>query len=101
MHSAGSPCSRGRWAILSLSLHMMLCFGACTLAAEPWLTVSPENAGFDPAKLEALWNTLQERKTSALLIIRHDQIVFERYAPGQTRHSPHYTASLAKALVGG
>ena len=36
-----------------------------------------------------------------MLVVRHDRIVFERYAPGFDRHKPHGTASLANALVGG
>jgi CubicO group peptidase (beta-lactamase class C family) len=44
---------------------------------------------------------LKERQTTALVVIRHDRIVFEQYAAGYDRTKPHYTASLAKALVGG
>jgi CubicO group peptidase (beta-lactamase class C family) len=53
------------------------------------------------AALESAWGVLKERHTTALLVIRHDRIVFERYAPGHGRTKPHYTASMAKALVGG
>jgi CubicO group peptidase (beta-lactamase class C family) len=51
--------------------------------------------------LESAWATLKDRRTTALLVIRHDRIVFERYAPDFSRSRPHGTASLAKALVGG
>ena len=51
--------------------------------------------------LESAWAVLKDRQTTALLVIRHDRIVFERYAPGHGRTKPHYTASMAKALVGG
>ncbi len=51
--------------------------------------------------LESAWTVLKDRQTDALLVIRHDRLVFERYAPGQSRTKPHYTASMAKALVGG
>ena len=53
------------------------------------------------AALESAWAVLKDRQTTALLVIRHDRIVFERYAPGYGRTKPHYTASMAKALVGG
>ena len=53
------------------------------------------------AVLESAWAVLTDRQTTALLVIRHDRIVFERYAPGYGRTKPHYTASMAKALVGG
>ncbi|MCU0917332.1 MAG: beta-lactamase family protein, partial [Planctomycetes bacterium] len=41
------------------------------------------------------------RKTTGLLVIRNDKIVCEWYAPGQSATSKHYTASMAKAVVGG
>lgn len=53
------------------------------------------------ARLQAFWEALQARHTKAFLVIRGDRIVFEGYAAGQGRTTPHYTASLAKALVGG
>ena len=66
-----------------------------------WNTASPESQGMDSAALETAWSALKNRHTAALLVIRHDRIVFERYSPGFSRTTPHYTASLAKALVGG
>ena len=66
-----------------------------------WQTSSPESQGMSSTALESAWATLKERQTSALLVIRHDRLVFERYAPGQNKAKPHYTASMAKALVGG
>ena len=66
-----------------------------------WNTASPESQGMNPAALESAWSVLKNRHTAALLVIRHDRIVFERYSPGFSRTTPHYTASLAKALVGG
>jgi CubicO group peptidase (beta-lactamase class C family) len=53
------------------------------------------------ARLEAAWDGLRERRTTAFLVIRNDRVVFERYAPGASRTTKHYSASLAKALVGG
>jgi CubicO group peptidase (beta-lactamase class C family) len=72
-------------------------------AARPWAwaTASPESQGMDPAALESAWDALKDRHTTALVVVRHDRIVFERYAAGFDRHKPHYTASTAKALVGG
>lgn len=51
--------------------------------------------------LEELKNDLARRDTRGLLVIRNDHIVFEWYAPGHGRTKRHYTASMAKALVGG
>jgi CubicO group peptidase (beta-lactamase class C family) len=66
-----------------------------------WAVASPESQGMNSDALESAWAALRERNTTALLVIRHDRIVFERYAPGHSRTTPHGTASLAKALVGG
>ena len=44
---------------------------------------------------------MSNRSSTALLILRRDDIVFERYAPDFNLQKPHYTASMAKALVGG
>ena len=66
-----------------------------------WTTASPESQGMDTTALESAWADLKDRHTTDLLVIRHDRIVFERYAPDQGRTKPHGTASLAKALVGG
>jgi CubicO group peptidase (beta-lactamase class C family) len=66
-----------------------------------WQSVAPESQGIAGAKLEAVWANLQNRHTTALLVIRNDRIVFERYASGYHRTKPHYIASMAKALVGG
>jgi CubicO group peptidase (beta-lactamase class C family) len=66
-----------------------------------WTVASPESQGMNSSTLESAWSDLKDRRTTDLLVIRHDRIVFERYAPGQGRTIPHGTASLAKALVGG
>ncbi len=66
-----------------------------------WTVASPESQGMSTSQLESAWADLSSRRTTAFLVIRHDRIVFERYAPGHGRTTPHYTASMAKALVGG
>jgi CubicO group peptidase (beta-lactamase class C family) len=66
-----------------------------------WPTAAPENQGLSAAKLDALRDDLAARRTKTLLVVRHDQIIYEWYAPGYGPHVRHYTASLAKALVGG
>jgi CubicO group peptidase (beta-lactamase class C family) len=52
-------------------------------------------------KLEALGRKLEAKGTKAFLVVRHDKIVYERYATGFGRNQLHHTASLAKALIGG
>src|ERR1700761_6259491 len=60
-----------------------------------WATASPESQGISTARLESAWDELERRHTTALLVIRRDRIVFERYGPGHGRSKPHYTASMA------
>jgi len=65
------------------------------------LATPPESLGLDGAKLEALSQQLAARRTKNFLVVRHGQMAFEWYAPGSGPAQRHYTASLAKALVGG
>lgn len=66
-----------------------------------WLSVTPQSQGMDADKLEAMWSDLKPSRTTALLVLRNDKIVFERYADGYSRTKPRGVASLTKALVGG
>jgi len=66
-----------------------------------WRTASPEQEGLSSKKLEALKEALAARRTTGLLVVRHGKIVYEWYAPDAGVGKPHFTASLAKALVGG
>ncbi|HEY7155416.1 MAG TPA: serine hydrolase [Gemmataceae bacterium] len=65
-----------------------------------WRTATPESQGMSSKKLDDLKDKLSGR-TQALLVIRNDRIVYEWYAKDRSATMPHYTASLAKALVGG
>jgi CubicO group peptidase (beta-lactamase class C family) len=44
---------------------------------------------------------LADRHTTGLLVVRNDKIVCEWYQEGHSADKPHYTASMAKAVVGG
>lgn len=81
-----------------------LAFSAERPAAPPkfeWRSATPESQGLSTARLDSFWRDLKKRGTTALLVIRNDRIVFEQYAGEQAVDKPHYTASMAKALVGG
>jgi CubicO group peptidase (beta-lactamase class C family) len=54
-----------------------------------------------PVELERWLARLAELKTTALLVVRDDKIVYEWYAPGHGPDHKEGTASLAKAIVGG
>lgn len=66
-----------------------------------WQTATPESQGMSLKKLDSLKDSLAARNTKALLVIRNDRIVYEWYADGHGAAKTHYTASMAKALVGG
>jgi len=96
------------------SFHFSQCFFAilfvtvCVYMINPlaaaqfeWKTTRPESQGFSAKKLNNLKESLAARHTKALLIIRNDTIICEWYAQGHGPDKKHYTASLAKALVGG
>jgi len=66
-----------------------------------WQVASPEDHGMSSAQLEDMVAGLQKHRTKTLVVIRNDRIVCEWYADGFSRNRVHYTASLAKAIVGG
>lgn len=89
-------------ATIALALTLGLC-NQVLVAAEPfeWQTASPESQGFSAQKLNSLRDALARRGTKALMIVRNDKIAYEWYAPSHGPAKKHYTASMAKALVGG
>ncbi len=66
-----------------------------------WVISTPESQNFSSAKLDAVKTELAKRRTKSLLVIRNDRIVYEWYADNHGPSKKHYTASMAKALVGG
>jgi len=74
---------------------------SCLAAQFMWKAAQPESQGFSVEKLKNLKESLAAKNTKALLIIRNDKIVLEWYAQNHGPTKKHYTASLAKALVGG
>ncbi|HXG12133.1 MAG TPA: serine hydrolase, partial [Gemmataceae bacterium] len=94
---------RGRAGVLALAGLFLVGGPAAAQPARPfeWQEARPESQGMSAERLNALWKDLEARRTTGLLIIRNDRIVFEKYAAGWDASRPHYTASMAKALVGG
>jgi CubicO group peptidase (beta-lactamase class C family) len=74
-----------------------------TASGQPfeWRTATPESQSMSKAKLDALKGELAKRKTSAILVIRNDKIVFEWYAPGHGPNKKHGAASLSKPIIAG
>jgi CubicO group peptidase (beta-lactamase class C family) len=95
----------GRLAALALLVDLAVApavaVGAAPAGRFDWGAAAPESQGMSSQKLGALRESLAARKTQALLLIRDDTIVAEWYAPGHSSARTHYTASMAKAIVGG
>src|SRR6476620_3755687 len=66
-----------------------------------WQTAAPESQGMSGARRDALKESLAAHQTAAFLVVRNDQTVYEWYAPEHGPFKAHFTASLAKAIVGG
>lgn len=75
-------------------------FNPTAISRFTWETATPESQGLETAKLDSLWSSLQSKSTAALLVIRNDKIVYEKYV-SMNRNQKHSTASMAKGLVGG
>jgi len=65
-----------------------------------WTVATPESQGMDSAVLDAMRDELAARNTKTLLVIRNDRIVYEWYGEDFDSGTKHYSASLAKAVVG-
>ncbi len=66
-----------------------------------WPTATPHDLAMDAAALDAARDRLAARRTKAFLVLRRGQIAYEWYAADHGADVKHYTASMAKALVGG
>jgi CubicO group peptidase (beta-lactamase class C family) len=81
-----------------------MCLGAASAAAQnpfEWQAAAPESQGVSSTELEIIRKRMVDKKTGGFLVVRHDRIVCEWYAPGVTPQRKFGTASLAKALIGG
>ncbi len=70
-------------------------------AVVPWDEATPESLGFSTVQLNTFKTRLAAKGTNALLVVRHNQVAYEWYAPFHGRWRKEGTASMAKALVGG
>ena len=87
-----------------VSLCVIFCLSHCVSAGQEgfeWEKAPPEKAGMSLQKLDSAKDVLAKKGTKTFLVIKNDKIVYEWYASGFGPEKQHYTASLAKALVGG
>lgn len=86
--------------ILSTFLLLAHSAGIAPAAEFTWQSAPPESQGLSTPKLDVLRDGLT-KTSKTLYIVRNDRVVYEWYAPDWSAEKPHFTASLAKALVGG
>lgn len=66
-----------------------------------WKRATPGQSVIDDMTIQYLQDELAKHNTRGFLIVKNDLITWEWYAPGRDKTTRHFTASLAKALVGG
>jgi CubicO group peptidase (beta-lactamase class C family) len=72
------------------------------VAAEfEWQTSAPEKFGYSAARLDAFRESLAAHHTDCFLLVSHDKIIYEWYAPDFSAKKKHGAASMSKALIGG
>ncbi len=93
-------------SIASLCLAAAIALSGCDALPMPfapgvdWERASPVSQGMDGERLEELRDSLARRETTALLVVRHNRLIYEWYALGHGRWRREGTASLAKSIVG-
>jgi CubicO group peptidase (beta-lactamase class C family) len=90
--------------IIVASLLIVICFFQCASAGQEsfeWEKALPETQGMSLQKLDAAKDVLAKKGTKTFLVIRNDKIVYEWYSSDFGPGKKHYTASMAKAMVGG
>ncbi|HQU17159.1 MAG: serine hydrolase domain-containing protein [Gammaproteobacteria bacterium] len=65
-----------------------------------WQTAAPTTEGLNPTALNSMRDGLAKRGTTALLVIRGGRLVYEWYSILSGPNQRHYTAALAKAVIG-
>jgi CubicO group peptidase (beta-lactamase class C family) len=66
-----------------------------------WRKSTPHEQGMSGEKVEQMLEGLKKHSTTGLFVVRGDLVVCEWYSPKLAPDKKHYTASMAKALVGG
>lgn len=87
--------------VLVVSAAVAQARGARAPQAFEWEAAPPESQAVSARALEDLKSRLAARNTKAFLVVRNDRLIFEWYAPDHSATAKHYTASMAKAIVGG
>ena len=102
--------------VIMVNVWLVICLGIGILDNQPvtnqdlslttsdfqWGRSTPESMGLSTKRLDLLQQDLERRGTKKFLVIKNDHIIYDWYANGWEDSSRnHYTASMAKAIVGG
>jgi CubicO group peptidase (beta-lactamase class C family) len=86
------------WSVAGLNL---LVAARSAPAPFEWQSAAPGSRGLSAAKLDGLRDHLAAHASKAFLLVQDDRIVYEWYSADHSATKTHFTASMAKALVGG
>jgi CubicO group peptidase (beta-lactamase class C family) len=96
--------TRFSWCVLAVlsaaTLQTRPLAGSPSRQSFEWQTATADSQSMSADALDTLKNRLAA-SSKALLIVRNDRVVYEWYADGHSAAAKHYTASMAKAIVGG
>ncbi|MDR0714416.1 MAG: beta-lactamase family protein [Bacteroidales bacterium] len=67
--------------------------------SDEWDTVSPQSLHWNQAKIDSLYNYLEQGNTKAFILLKDGKIVLEKYFGGHTKDSLWYWASAGKSLT--
>lgn len=88
-------------AIFILLAHLSIVTNSESIEPFQWKVSTPEEQNMSANELKTALDGLKSHSTAGLLVIRNDRIVLEWYSENLGVDKKHYTASMAKALVGG
>jgi CubicO group peptidase (beta-lactamase class C family) len=89
---------------MTAGLFVIICLSRYASAGQgnfEWEKVLPETVGMSSQKLDEAKDVLAKKGTKTFLVIKNDKIIYEWYSSDFGPDKKHYTASMAKALVGG
>jgi CubicO group peptidase (beta-lactamase class C family) len=92
----GAACTRAAERATDLGTHMSV----ADPHAVPWETAAPGDVGLDPEMLEAgAEDVALSKSVASLLVVRHGELVLERYFNGSAASQANTLASLQKSIL--
>jgi CubicO group peptidase (beta-lactamase class C family) len=81
--------------------HFIIVTSAQTIEPFHWKTSKPDEQNVSNEKVNHALEIIKGHSTAGMMIIKNDHIILEWYSDQLGVDQKHYTASMAKALVGG